>query len=216
MKRTLWTFGDSFTESYSDNSAMWLDRYIDWKGYIPKVYGEVISEKLELELINMGRGGADNYSIFQRICDAANKIKPNDIVIIGWSNAVRFRVASDVGKWYAIVTNYRENNVPHDLSNVSDTTLNEIIVNRASVLFLDEICSWIKLLDYTFSNNTIIHWSPFHSNISKYNIDCRKCETIDTETNGEIVDGHYSEAGHVILSEFLIQIINNPNRKKML
>ena len=51
MKKTLWTFGDSFTESLSDNKADWVQKYIEWKGYIPKVYGEVIAERMEIKLV---------------------------------------------------------------------------------------------------------------------------------------------------------------------
>jgi hypothetical protein len=214
MNNTLWTFGDSYTAPFKNSD--WTERYTKWKGYIPKVYGDIISENLGMELRNLAAGGLDNYSIFQIICDTANKIKPDDIIIIGWSNIIRFRVADDIGKWQVIRSYYGINSEYIKLSDISDRTLNEIMVNRENDLFLGEVCSWIKLLDYTFSKNKIIHWSPFHLNISKYYMDCRKCETITTETNGEITDGHYSEAGQVLLSEFLMEIINDSSKKKMI
>ena len=68
MKKTLWTFGDSFTESFGTTKGRnWIDNYIDWKGYVPKVYGEIISDEMGFELVNLGKGGSDNYSIFQNI-----------------------------------------------------------------------------------------------------------------------------------------------------
>ena len=50
MKRTLWTFGDSFTARFANTG--WSTNYVKWKGYIPKVYGEIISDKLEMQLQN--------------------------------------------------------------------------------------------------------------------------------------------------------------------
>jgi len=68
MKRTLWTYGDSFTESMNTaTGALWVDEYVGWKGYIPKVYGEIISDNMGMELVNLGKGGSDNYSIFQSV-----------------------------------------------------------------------------------------------------------------------------------------------------
>ena len=50
---TLWTFGDSFTDFFypPDKSEIhWRQKYIKFKGYTPKVYGEIIAEKLNLNL----------------------------------------------------------------------------------------------------------------------------------------------------------------------
>ena len=49
--KTLWTFGGSFTERYTDKYN-WSRDYIKWKGYTPKVYGDIIAEKLDLDLKN--------------------------------------------------------------------------------------------------------------------------------------------------------------------
>ena len=50
MKKTLWTFGDSFTQSFSDSTDSWVKVYCDWKGYIPKVYGEILADTLQFNL----------------------------------------------------------------------------------------------------------------------------------------------------------------------
>ena len=42
---TVWTFGDSLTAPYSEDYD-WSNNYIKWKGYIPKVYGDIISDQV--------------------------------------------------------------------------------------------------------------------------------------------------------------------------
>ena len=40
----LWVFGDSFSEPFSKvKQVPWKIEYIQWKGYMPKCYGEIIS-----------------------------------------------------------------------------------------------------------------------------------------------------------------------------
>ena len=46
---TIWAFGDSLTERYNPNES-WAKKYIDWKGYLPKVYGNFIAETLNYDL----------------------------------------------------------------------------------------------------------------------------------------------------------------------
>jgi hypothetical protein len=212
MKRTLWTFGDSYTESFSDNTASWVENYCKWKGYTPKVYGQIISDKLDLELINLGKGGSDNYSIFQSICNSVHNIKSDDIIIVGWSSVFRFRLANIYDIWKPILPVFDKNRV--NLENISQITIDEILVNRNHNLYSEEVRSWIKLLNFTFSNNIIIHWSPFEGNHSPTYF--RNLTTIRSETNGDCNDGHYSELGHIELSNALISIIYNGNKVQKL
>ena len=205
--RTLWTFGDSFTESFRDNKARWVDEYIDWKGYIPKVYGEVITNELELELVNLGKGGSDNYSIFQAVCDSVHRINSNDIIIIGWSYTVRFRLAANKNSWKPILPNSDTN-----LKDISHTTISEILVNRDNELYKDEVRSWMKLLDYTFPNNVLIHWS-WRDFIPNYFGDI---STIFDETNGLINDNHFGEEGHTQLAKRLIDMITNNQSRRLI
>jgi lysophospholipase L1-like esterase len=210
MKRTLWTFGDSFTESFSDNKAIWLDKYIDWKGYIPKVYGEVISEEMGINLVNLGKGGTDNYSIFQSVCDSVHRINSNDVIIIGWSSTIRFRLVDNLGRWKPIIPVFDRN--AHNLENVSNNTLEEILLNRDSEVYKNEVRSWIKLLNHTFQNNLLIHWSWVDNSVAPNYFG--NIATIQTETNGTIDDGHYCEKGHIQLAkEFMDMISTNKNRR---
>lgn len=210
MKRKLWTFGDSFTESFSDNDALWVSKYVQWKGYVPKVYPQIISEEFDLELKNMAKGGWDNYSIFESICNSAKYIGSDDIIIVGWSSTTRFRLVNNYGKWKPIIPNFDRNDKL--LDDISKSTIDEILVNRQSSLYANEVKSWINLLDYTFKSNTIIHWSPLDRMATKNFYDTIALESIKLETNGEINDGHFSEKGHIQISNILMSMIRD-NRK---
>jgi hypothetical protein len=210
MKKTLWTFGDSFTESLSDNKADWVQKYIEWKGYIPKVYGEVMAERMEIKLVNMGKGGSDNYSIFQSICDSVHNIKSDDIILVGWSSTTRFRLVNKLNSWKHIIPNFDRNQ--RTLENISQSTIDEILVNRTHNLYIEEVRSWLKLLNYTFSNNTIIHWSALEYTAAHNYF--RNLPTIRLETNGEIDDNHYCEEGHIQLAnEFMKMLSENRTRR---
>jgi hypothetical protein len=214
MKQKIWTFGDSYTSAFKDME--WADQYTKWKGYVPKVYGELISDWLNIELSNKGTGGFDNYSILQMVCNHVDKINSEDIIIIGWSNVIRFRLVNDLGSWCRVLSNYSRNYPAFVANDISDNTINEILVNREHPLHLTEIRSWIKLLDFTFHKNTIIHWSPFHNNISNHSFGCAKYEKIRFETNGKLDDGHFSETGQFDLAKDLMEIINNTKSKKII
>ncbi len=84
----IWTFGDSYTAPYAPypNSNDWRNKYCDWKGYVPKVYGDVISETLGMPLNNLGRGGTDNRCILDSIIDSLNFIKINCSIF--WINLI--------------------------------------------------------------------------------------------------------------------------------
>ena len=213
MKR-LWTFGGSFTQGYTDKHK-WSRDYIKWKGYTPKVYGDIIADKLNVDLKNMGEAGIDNYSILEKICEQIDNIDDNDIIIINWAPIIRFRLVDQNEKnWISL----RPGNNNIDLFNkmVSQSTLDEIFVNRDSKLYQYEIINWIKLLNKTFKSNIIIHWTPAPEmsgtnlwNFSQYN-------RIKNETNGEVKDNHYSETGHIEVSNSLIQIIESKINKKFI
>ena len=81
MANTLWTFGDSYTEGF----GYWAKKYIEWKGYKPLNFSDILSRDLSFIRKNMGEGGSDNYGIFETLCKNIGEIKENDFVIIGWS-----------------------------------------------------------------------------------------------------------------------------------
>lgn len=206
MSQKLYIFGDSFSAGFSFESN-WTNPYVNWKGYTPKGFGEIISQKLNLELINLSENASDNYSILQKFCDNEKNIKKNDLVIIGWSSPLRFRLVSK--DWITILPNHDKFSTKEiDKTKISESTLIEILLNRDDIRYCNEVNSWIKLLNNLDKN--IIHWTPFDQRL-----DCmflNKFETIFTESNGELNDWHFSENGHIQLSDLFINKFKSKNK----
>lgn len=213
----LWVFGDSYSEPFSKLNGMeWKPNYINWKGYIPKSYGEFVSEYFNLFYVNHAIGGADNYTIFEKIVSVIDNIDSNDIIIIGWSHTLRFRVVNKMGVFNTIRPSSLD--VVFDVNrktpylDISDNTLREITLNRNNQAYIDELNTNIKLLNFIFKNNKIIHWSPFKQDSVGLNTTTKSLndlEVIAVETNSIIDDKHYSENAHKLISNQFIEVINN-------
>lgn len=223
MSQKLYIFGDSFSAGFSFESN-WTNNYVNWKGYTPQGFGEIVSEKLNLELINLAENASDNYSILQKFCDNVDNIKKNDLVIIGWSSPLRFRLVSNNLKnydcaqitglpnhtdWITILPNYDEfSTKKFDRTKISESTLIEILLNRDDIRYCNEVNSWIKLLNNV--NKNIIHWTPFDQRLNC--IFLNKFETIFHETNGELNDWHFSEKGHQQSADLFINKFKDKNK----
>ena len=212
----LWTFGDSFTESFlpKPNCEVihWRHHYIEWKGYVPKIYGEVLAERWNMELKNYGMGSWDNYSIFESFCEVFDKIGKDDIVIFGWTSPERFRIISKGGYWKQMAPSYdRTQQIVH---NLSDNTINEIFVNRTHVKYSEEVNNWIRLINFTLKDNIVIHWTPFESKINAPFLS--GFEMVKVETKGVVNDGHFSENGQKELSDILEKIYHRIKNKEII
>lgn len=212
----LWTFGDSFTESFLPKEDCkvihWRHHYINWKGYVPKVYGEFLSERLGMKLMNFGMGSWDNYSIFESFCKVVNEIHKNDLIIFGWSSSERFRVVSTSGYWHQLAPSYdRTHPIVHSLS---DNTINEMFVNRSHIQYSYEVNNWINLINHTLKDKYVIHWTPFVNSINA--IYLSGFPIIRDETNGVVNDGHFSEAGQEELSYVLEAKYNRIKNKEII
>jgi len=202
MKNTIWAFGDSFTEGYEDD---WGDEYIKWKGYKPKNYTEILSEKLGMPLINFGKGGSDNYTIFENFCKNINNFKKDDIIIIGWTSIYRIRLVDNKNNWKVFMPGYDEN--CDSFPNLSVKTIQQIIVDRNSHLYIEELNYIIMMLDSIPKEYKLYQWT--HCNDGKLiSTLISHCERIFSETNQELTDGHYSENGNIQLTDYLLEIIS--------
>jgi len=201
----LFVFGDSFSlknyESYGD--------YINFKGYIPKMYHEQIAEKLNLKLDISAYQGCDNYTIFEYFIEKIDKIKKDDYVIFNWTDISRFRLVQNDGTWiviYPYMIDYTDFNGM--LDDIDKKAMNQICLNRNNDLFINEINSYIKLINTHLKNNKVIHWSWInYKNKMKLSLPYEKLETIFEETGGVINDNHYSENGNYLLSEKIIKLL---------
>lgn len=216
MKNKLWIFGDSYSAPYPQISK-YGDVYIKWKGYQPKVYGDVLGDKLGMSVINSAVGGTDNYSIFESFCNSVTEMKKGDAVVIGWSDTVRFRIVGDYNnRWKSILVN--ENYVNPIFKHVSKSSIDEIGVNRMHDLYWLEVISWSNLIRFTLNTNGIdvLFFTPFRTSYHIVPIEwhIKQLETIREETKGDIEDWHHSEEGNRILGVMLYDMMLNKSKGK--
>lgn len=202
----LWIFGDSISAEWNTNWP-WAHDYLIYKGYRPKQFFNIIAEKYNLSIENKAIGGCDNYTIFQTICDNVENINDGDIVIIGWTDIIRFRFAhpehDDLHpeKWITMLSHLDKSD--KRFKYISNSTFQEIIVNRDNKVFSEEVESWKKLIKKALPNNKTIFWSW-----TKYPNNVKNPLTIMEETNGTINDYHYGEDGNKTLAYWMIELIS--------
>jgi len=212
----IWIFGDSFSvpfETHIDNKADWAIDYCNYKKKIPKIFADVLSDLLKIKVTNLAIPGSDNYSMFHSYIKNIENIKKDDIVIMGWSEVSRFRLANKLNKWTSIVSSF-DNNLLY-MENISNQTLLEVSANRLSDIYIDELKDFIKIMKYSLPNNIIYNWSPF-LNMRKNVADLENMiapKEIIIETNGLINDYHYGEAAHLNLAMYFYKKIKLNNAK---
>jgi len=213
---TLHTFGCSFTAPYRFDGTIGYRQYYQYKNNtFPPIWPELLSNKLEVSLNNCGAGGSSNDEIFSAFCQNIDKIKPNDIVIIGWSFKERFRLVDEnINNFTRIMSNIKPK-----LKNVSEQTMDEILVNRENQLWINEVINWEKLIRKHLNsiNVEVITWS-FDKSFPKeiYILDeliKLGAETIIMETNGVINDAHMGEVGHIKQSEYFFYALKTQSKK---
>jgi lysophospholipase L1-like esterase len=202
---TVWTFGDSLTERYNPKID-WAEKYIEFKGYHPKVYGNFISENLNYDLQNLGKCGCDNYTIFETFCKTYPLIKDGDIIIFGWTSCLRFRMVNEDNNWQSILP-YYENRLIH-FNLLSENTINEILINRSNTPYVDELNNKIDFINTICNNKKVIHWTNFHTDLNAFFF-AEHIQKIRDETFNKIDDSHFSENGHMRLSKDILYIIEN-------
>jgi hypothetical protein len=192
-KASLWVFGDSFSTPYDRMEFLHCSEYVQWKGYTPLIYPQILSQKFNLPLHIHSRGGWDNYSIFEAFCNQSQWISEDDIVIIGWTGSMRFRLWND--GW-----------ISHTPQSCSNDLEKGILLNRleGESGYSTEVDSWIRLIKNRFPS---FHFSTNPQSSVSETLKFRGIQTIGEETSNEVEDGHPSEAGHQQLAAELSRII---------
>ena len=151
--KTIFGFGDSFTEGNVET----YEPFLYWKEYrggnLPKDWISLLGEKLKYKVINYGKGGVGNDTIFHTFCKHLHEIQTGDIVIINWTYNTRFKWAETINNqnyWVNITRmdlednsdNYRHNK----LLTLSKQTIAETLTNRFNELYNDEIYDYEKII----------------------------------------------------------------------
>lgn len=187
----IWIFGDSYSVAFDDEKNVRphiSEKYINYKGYVPKMYFQLLSEYFNDEYRNYSFGAMDNSFIFLRFMENHYKIKDNDLVIFNWTSIDRFKYEKE-NNWMS------SGNI--DYSILSENTLKELRLNRRNNLYYKEQSTIIKFIDSYLKNNKVVHWTWRDKS---QDIRIKRMDlTIMNETNDEILDFHYGEIGQQFL-----------------
>ncbi len=194
----LWVYGDSFSMDINTDSAPYAIEYVKLKNRHVKNYGNFISEKLGLNLINRAIGGIDNFTILETFCLDIENIHDDDLVIIGWAPQTRFRIVSDVTNYWISVGSVYDDFKP----NLDQESIQKIMINRLHELYGTEIENWNKLIKKALPKNFLYVWT--WNNMEFTN----EFKNIKEETNGIIDDLHWSENGHEDFGNYVLKIYN--------
>lgn len=202
----IYAFGDSFTEMYDDQYAEWIRNYIEWKGYKPKSFIDIISGLFDAEVLSFAKGGNDNYTIIESFIKVFPNIDKDDLILINWASVERFRVVDKNNKWRPLIPNFGK--FTFDTFDLSKESIEQIFVNRTSIKYVEEISNYIDFLNFICKDYKIIQWSS-QDCLRETNIDMFfiNFQTIYEETNGKVNDKHPSESANFILSKHMEEIL---------
>jgi hypothetical protein len=222
LKPTIWVFGDSYSTTsippYTEGHHLYENdfrvKYSKFKGYYPKHYPEIVAENFKCNLINLALPSTTNDQIHQSYVDNIDKIKPNDILIFGWTYVSRYNLANRKNELENISID-REGEITF-VDFLSSQSINEVLYNRGShTVFYKWVISYIKSINATFKDNVVLHYDFFpHGNVDEYVEEYFKLlsprklkyETI-CEDMGEGNDIHYSEKGHLDFSNDVSKLL---------
>ncbi len=160
---TLWTFGDSFTQSFSSHFNTTNEWAVKYKNYIqgnaPKSYNELISDYFGFNLRNQGLGGSCNSNIFSEVIGNImnGQIKKNDIIIVNWTHNRRFRLSNDFNQFSDVIE--PEHHLPPN-SDISSKTTQEISVNRSYYnIYYNELIEYMNILKGLLKDNLVYFWT---------------------------------------------------------
>lgn len=227
---TLFTFGCSYTEDYSDKHEHYRLYKEFCGGIFPKTWPTLLSEKLGVGLENYGLSAAGNQLIFTTFCRNCDKIKKGDIVILGWSFVERYQLSDSLGNdWLRFGPGLMKH--PEIISNECHES---IILNRTLKPYYDEIYDFEKIIDrlaesvgfevyyWTIINELIYNQPKEKLNQKKYLLNDYIENKFDNtfsivlqnggkwifeETDNKIKDGHMAGIGHKVQADLFYEHI---------
>jgi hypothetical protein len=236
-RKTLWTFGCSFTAEYHPvghpQQRSKYDDYKDWRGGdLPKVWPTVLGEIMDYDVKNCGEGGAANQTIFWKFIDEHKKFQKGDLVIIGWTSLLRFVAYNERdGHMNNILPSFINTNGTHIFS---DQTLIEVFNNRSHPEWNAELWRWISLINsFCHLNGVhILHWNSddlffnekyddkdevgtfirtTDDSLDVFEFSRRLYSdgkhTMEYETSGAVMDLHSGELGHLSQARYFYEFI---------
>lgn len=207
---TIHTFGDSFTFGHGCVDNCTFKEYYVYKKKDDDIWPNHLAKKLGMNVINHGKSGFCNEQIFDSIVINFDSIKEDDIVIIGKTYHNRLSVPTD-SEWVSALS---DNEITEEFRKPK---LKKFFSNKEIETLINfQYYFSIKKL-YEKRNNDRFN---FFKKILVNNIKVKDCiiwdmpklydsfESINTATNGEFFDYHFSFKGHRQFAEYMDNIIN--------
>lgn len=222
----VWAFGDSMTK-YFGHGAYGDSPYEVWLGRNAKHCCDMVAEHFGYDVINKGQSGSSNNQIFSDFLKYHKDIKSGDIVIIGWSPIMRYRIGklypANSGKsidWvqvWASGFNPKLEIACTDNTYLTEEVANHLLLNRYEFkhLYSQEVNEWISFIKEwaELKNVKVVIWSwcdkTFGGEHSiNLDIPIKRRTDITKETNEAVGDGHYGEIGMRELADEIIEYLN--------
>lgn len=222
--KTLWTFGDSFTNGYGyidDGTYVYEDdshkKYIKYKTESDDIWPNLLSKRLNCNLKNLSEGGFSNDKILDSIFDSISQFEKDDIVIISRTFNSRFDVPDiNTSSYFKTIHGERlqliKDKMEH-MYDINDKFEQQTILNFG-VLFMGNSL-YKKRNDLRFQSfEQIIQ--KLVSKVIIWDVDSefrKSFETIAHHTHHEINDYHFSYNAHRQIFEYFY---NKLSGKKVL
>jgi hypothetical protein len=189
-------FGDSYSVEFNDPHLYPPGNlYCDWKGYVPKKYFHLLSEKFgSTEIINYAISGNDNENIFEKFTEVYEKIQPNDLVIFGWTMLGRFSICN-----YKKIGDQKDNLWSSSISYNDYDWVIKAAHNKSTLLYYYRIKKLINFINQVLKTNKVVHWTWIYDPALEIDEKTIKCET-----NNIVNDFHYNEKTHLELYNKMI------------
>jgi hypothetical protein len=205
---TLWAFGDSFTAGWGCTPQ--FEYYKKYYKEGDKLWVDLLANEMGLTLSNIGKNAASNDYIIDSIILNWKKIKENDFVVIGKTFTSRFDIPVSIeNRWVTILDKFSLDN-GYNLFNKEEF---ETIVNFNYLFAANPLYKERQDLRYDFlvkeleqKQVKVYLWDIISSHAKL------KFNTIQMDTNNELIDGHFSFKGHVEFYKWISKKIKNENK----
>ena len=211
---TLWTFGDSFTFGHGCRPDGPLPEYFyEYKSNDDDIiWPEILSKKLQCNLINLGKCAASNDYIFDSIIENYLQIKEDDIVIVNKTFSQRFDVPNTFLNKLECITAENYNSVSKFLNKSKEEM--ETLINFTYYFSGHELYEKRQENRYKFIKSIIKCHKYYECKTN--DILMFGFENITKHTRNKIIDGHLSFNGHKQFANYIYSALFNENDKTLI
>lgn len=217
----LWIFGDSFSAPF--NSLARWKWFKDYLAFLEKdrisTWQELLAEKLDLNLVELGETAICNSEIFDRFATNCSKIKEKDTVILNWTRPERFRVPEEGANKFLNLVPGALKHTDHEDRFFSFEEIQKIGVSRMHNLYQIEINNWANLINEFCKLKDVrtVYWGLTDTQ-PYYDFDIPlgeqikyKIRILDHQVENQ--DYHFSIYGHEYVANKIADILINYKKK---